>query len=522
MNDFDNLKKFFLQGLANKIAALEAVSKEIDAPSSDTFSSIRRLANVLMASGVNYGFPQIEKAASDVFFASDHEIKERLAILLNTLRVIASSPEENRFKILIVEDTPDIAQLIALVLKAPNREILIAETCALARQILDQHDVSLIITDLILPDMDGRNLLIELRERPKTAAIPIFVLTSQSSNLTESECYALGADEFLRKPFNPRNLAGLVASRLQRSADMARESRIDLLTGLPNRAAFNEILVKELAQSARAGHNFSLALVDIDRHEAIKTKFGNEIGNAVIQHTAEILKSSIREDDIVARWEGSIFAVLFHDAPVALATQSLQSALEKLRDQPYQPENRESIHLTFSGGVHLIEKTAPANEAIASVNAYLYYAKSMGRNRIVSSEDKIESMRKKIILVEDDELTATVVMHRLKREQFDVIHFLDGASALEALQTESIALAIFDVNVPIMDGFELMQRTRSIPTYTDLPIIMLTGMGSEKDIERGFALGANDYVLKPFSPVELLARIHRLLKHAQIPASPIP
>lgn len=513
MTDFTDLKKFFLQGVGAKIAALESVKEGLKSPGSETYNSIRRIAQTLLVSGKNYGFPQVEKAAGDIIEASNHEIGDCLERLLAILRSLVSVRSEEKFTILIVEDTPDIAQLVALTLKAPNREILIAETCAFAKQILDERDISLIITDLVLPDMDGRNLLMELRERPKTAAIPIFVLTSQGGSQPETECYALGADEFFRKPFDPRTLASAVSAKLQRTADRVRESRIDLLTGLPNRAAFNETLTKELAHSMRTGHSFSLALADIDRHEAIKSKYGNEIGNSIIQHTAQILKSTLRETDLIARWEGSIFAVFLHNTPADDAARILQSTLEKLRDQPFRLGNGETIYLTFSVGINHIQKAMPANEAIESANCYLYYAKTMGRNRVLSSADSIESIHKKIILVEDDELTATVIIHRLKREQLDVIHFMDGASAFEALQNESISLGIFDVNVPVMDGFELIQRARNIPTYTDLPIIMLTGMGSEKDIERGFSLGANDYILKPFSPVELLARIHRLLKN---------
>ena len=66
--------------------------------------------------------------------------------------------------------------------------------------------------------------------------------------------------------------------------------------------------------------------------------------------------------------------------------------------------------------------------------------------------------------------------------------------------------------MPGMEGFELLQRTRSDSLNKDTPIIMLTSMGSEQDISKGLRLGANDYVLKPFSPMELMARIRRLLK----------
>ena len=92
--------------------------------------------------------------------------------------------------------------------------------------------------------------------------------------------------------------------------------------------------------------------------------------------------------------------------------------------------------------------------------------------------------------------------------------FLNGAEAFEWASEADFDLAILDVKVPGMDGFELLERLREIERLSDVPIIMLTGMGSETDVIRGLELGADDYMLKPFSPSELLARVRRLL-HAR-------
>lgn len=103
-------------------------------------------------------------------------------------------------------------------------------------------------------------------------------------------------------------------------------------------------------------------------------------------------------------------------------------------------------------------------------------------------------------MAEDDPLSAAILRHRLEEEGFNVLHFPDGAQALEGALTHRISLAILDVRMPVMDGFELLERLRRAPAYHDLPIMMLTSMGKEEDLRRGFALGADDYMIKPFSP----------------------
>ena len=119
-----------------------------------------------------------------------------------------------------------------------------------------------------------------------------------------------------------------------------------------------------------------------------------------------------------------------------------------------------------------------------------------------------------MLLVEDDRVTATLIQHRLVREGFDVMDFLNGEDAFRWASGSSFDLAILDVKVPGMDGFELLERLRAIPRLESVPIIMLTSLGSEADVVRGLELGANDYMLKPFSPAELLARVRRLAVEA--------
>ncbi len=97
--------------------------------------------------------------------------------------------------------------------------------------------------------------------------------------------------------------------------------------------------------------------------------------------------------------------------------------------------------------------------------------------------------------------------------------FLNGEDAYQWASESTFDLAILDVKVPGMDGFEMLERLRKIPRLAAVPIIMLTGLGSEDDIVRGLALGADDYMLKPFSPTELLARVRRLMHAASTGAT---
>ena len=118
-----------------------------------------------------------------------------------------------------------------------------------------------------------------------------------------------------------------------------------------------------------------------------------------------------------------------------------------------------------------------------------------------------------IFIIEDDDQIAYLLNFLLSREGFDVIAAVDGQQAHEMIdEVEPPKLVLLDVMLPFIDGYELIQHIRRQPEWNDVPVIMLSAKSQEKDIVQGLELGANDYIVKPFQPMELLARIRRYLK----------
>jgi len=117
----------------------------------------------------------------------------------------------------------------------------------------------------------------------------------------------------------------------------------------------------------------------------------------------------------------------------------------------------------------------------------------------------------KILVVDDDRVLADVVAFTLRREGFEVIQAYDGAAGLERWAVEQPDLIILDVNMPKVDGFEVCRRIRA---KANTPILMLTVRGEEDDIINGLEFGADDYIVKPFSPRQLVARLKAILRRA--------
>jgi len=117
------------------------------------------------------------------------------------------------------------------------------------------------------------------------------------------------------------------------------------------------------------------------------------------------------------------------------------------------------------------------------------------------------------LVAEDDEQLAYILRFILEREGFEVRAAPDGRTAKEFIATlQPPAIVILDVMLPHVNGYELLAEVRATASWQAVPVIMLTARSQEQDIVHGLEAGANDYMVKPFKPEELRARIRRLLK----------
>jgi two-component system phosphate regulon response regulator PhoB len=129
-------------------------------------------------------------------------------------------------------------------------------------------------------------------------------------------------------------------------------------------------------------------------------------------------------------------------------------------------------------------------------------------------------LRPTIFVVEDEEDIARLISHNLQAAGFEVQSFVSGASVLTEAMREKPALFLLDVMLPGTDGFELCRHIRQTPALSSTPIIFLTAKTAESDRIKGLELGGDDYITKPFSPRELVARVKAVLRRCEAPLLP--
>jgi diguanylate cyclase (GGDEF)-like protein len=381
----NELKDFFREGLVGQIEALESAQEAIRDQKPEALKSVGRIARSLYCTGEILDFPEVAAAARDLVAVSEPDLLPRLETLLQILRRIVSDGETHKVEILVVEDDPEIGHFLQLHLASPNRIVMIAPTIEAAERILEEHDVALVLLDLTLPDKDGRNFLIQVRESPRTAALPVIVVSGRRGTLPKAECFALGADEYFEKPVQPEVLSAAVAAKIHRAAELSRQARRDDLTGLLNRFAFREAFLRAQALGRRNRSSLTLALIDFDHFKAINDTYGHALGDRVLRRAAQTIIGAFRQSDVLARWGGDEFVALFPETDGRGTVRALEKALESIQADPMTVGDGRSIRIAFSAGVAEVGATVSLDEAVARADQLLYRAKTNSGPRILAA-----------------------------------------------------------------------------------------------------------------------------------------
>jgi DNA-binding response OmpR family regulator len=132
---------------------------------------------------------------------------------------------------------------------------------------------------------------------------------------------------------------------------------------------------------------------------------------------------------------------------------------------------------------------------------------------MVNPMNDASEQKPSVLVVEDDEHIGPLLEFMLERQGYRVELRTDGRAARQFIETNGLppSLILLDVMLPFHDGFELLRMVRAQPGWETVPLVMLTAKNSELDIARALDAGANDYILKPFQPADLMARLRRFM-----------
>jgi diguanylate cyclase (GGDEF)-like protein len=293
-------------------------------------------------------------------------------------------------KLLIADDDEVNLALLEITLQDLGHEVVVARDGAEAWKYMQADEAPpLAILDWIMPGLQGTEICRKLREQ-RTRPYPYLIMLTAKDDMDDLvECIDAGADDFLRKPFDPRELRARVTAGervLALQEELRTRAMVDELTGLLNRATILERLQRQIDRDMRNGGAASIVLIDLDNFKRINDSHGHPVGDEVLRHAAKTLTGTVRSCDEVGRYGGEEFLAV-------LPGCNLQSALkvaERMRTALSTPSCATSVgpvQVSASFGVASMEGIGylPTTELLNQADAALYRAKRAGRNRVEGS-----------------------------------------------------------------------------------------------------------------------------------------
>jgi diguanylate cyclase (GGDEF)-like protein len=297
-------------------------------------------------------------------------------------------------KILIVEDELIFRRMVKKnLLEAGYDDITEADDGQTAWELFQHEPFQFVITDWMMSGINGPKLVQHIRTSGQKNYTYIIMLTSMDDKDNVVLGLESGADEYLTKPFNSRELIARVASgmRILKLEEQLMEARLqmeelamhDSLTGLLNRRAIEEYAEAEFNLASRKERPLSVILIDIDHFKNINDQFGHKFGDRTLQQVAKILTEDLRTYDRIGRWGGEEFILILPDTLLKDAAIVAERVRARTAENKISLENDETFSIHISLGVACSgEQFASLTKLIDAADQALYQAKETGRNRV--------------------------------------------------------------------------------------------------------------------------------------------
>ncbi|MGO4378224.1 diguanylate cyclase domain-containing protein [Pseudoduganella sp. RAF53_2] len=291
-------------------------------------------------------------------------------------------------KVLVADDDAINRQVLGELLK-PEYTVLLAKNGAQTLERARRHLPDLILLDVVMPDMDGYEVLRELRDDPATEHISVIFISGLDRPEDEANGLKMGASDYIAKPFNAVVVMARVALHLQlvRQRRMLEHlANVDALTSLANRRRFDDVFAQEWQRSQRSGEPLSLALLDIDCFKQYNDLYGHPAGDRVLRAVARTAAGLMRRPaDLAARYGGEELALLLPCTDAVHARHVMETLCATIAQQniPHAASAAAPmLTVSIGGATHLPGGKATDYDLLEAADTHLYQAKQAGRNRV--------------------------------------------------------------------------------------------------------------------------------------------
>ena len=299
--------------------------------------------------------------------------------------------------------------------------------------------------------------------------------------------------------------------RAAREQQLKDELYRDPLTGIYNRRYYEEVARKTIGPAG-------VALMDVDDFKICNDTYGHYAGDMALKTVANTIQSCIRKSDLLIRYGGDEFLLVLPGIPGDFLQTKLEQICTAAQMASVPGYSHFRISLSIGGTIQSLAD--PMENIVRRADRLMYQAKCRKNAVMVevpgqslAALEKLLQNKSQILLVDDSKMNRMMLKEILGGD-YSILEAENGQECLEKMQAEAgnIALVLLDINMPVMDGFEVLKAMNVNHTIEDIPVIMISSDDSDAAIRRSYELGASDYVTRPFDARIVYRRVTNTIK----------
>ncbi|MBS4030391.1 MAG: diguanylate cyclase [Clostridiales bacterium] len=293
-------------------------------------------------------------------------------------------------KILVVDDNAFNLKLLSDILQKAGYVASTTQDGSQVIKIVNESPPDIILLDLIMPNIDGFEICKLLKDNYQTKDIPIIMITGRTDSESIKKALELGVFDYIKKPIEEIEVIARVQSTLRFKEQLEQLKEMSLkdgLTGLYNHYFLIELFEKELTRHERTGQGMGFIMVDIDFFKKVNDTYGHQTGDFVLKKLSNLLTKSVRQGDVVGRYGGEEFGIVFANSSKEDAIRACERIRKRVENYVFNVSETD-IRITVSLGVCYKEPntTMTCQEMIQYADKALYTAKRNGRNQFVVAD----------------------------------------------------------------------------------------------------------------------------------------
>ena len=283
---------------------------------------------------------------------------------------------------------------------------------------------------------------------------------------------------------------------------------IDVLTGAHNRRFYEEKLKNTKCYGG-------VAMLDVDDFKLYNDSLGHAAGDEALITVVNAVKECIRKTDLIIRFGGDEFLIIVHDVTEDEFKAKLNQIHDAIHKTIIPKYSKMQIEVSIGGVVADGETVA---DAVMRADKLMYIAKNR-KNMVITehdsakTEDEIEEIKQQVLIVDDSDINREILSEMLNGD-FRILEASNGKECIDLLEQygTGISIVLLDIVMPVMDGYEVLKLMEKNHWIEDIPVIMISGEGSESYVRKAYELGVSDFISRPFDMKTVYQRVLNTIK----------